>query len=309
MGAVSGALTGADPARRRLMTVYAPGVTDAGPRGLLTARTVLVGALLALGAWPAAADAVVGGKAVSPERYPAVVRLADVCTATLIGPQRLMTAGHCISYVDPGTTRVRIGRGAYRVTRVARHPKFRYQLPEIPAEPIRDLALVELDRPVVGVEPMRLSGARIRAGARVTLLGYGTPDPDRLDRFGTLRSAELVVRGVGTCRRLLERTMAGQGGQFKGSAMLCTQDPKDGKPFASGCNGDSGGPLLRATAHGPRIVGVDSWGIACGTLDGDPEVFVRISLERTWALSSAPPWSAVAIADPWDPAVAVTAPS
>lgn len=269
------------------------------PRGLFTALTSLVGALLALTACPA--HAVVGGTTVPQERFPAVVRLADVCTATLIGPDRLMTAGHCISYVEPGSTQVHIGRGGpYRVSRVARHPRFRYQLPEIPAEPIRDVALVELERPVEDVVPMRLSRARVRAGARVSLLGYGTPDPDRLNRFGTLRSANLVVRGVGTCRRLLERAMRGQGRQFHAAAMLCTQDPANGTPFASGCNGDSGGPLLRSTANGPRVVGIDSWGIACGALDGDPEVFVRVALEYRWALSPAPPWSSEPITDPWD---------
>lgn len=276
-------------------------MTDAVPRGLLTALTVL-GALLGLTAFPPGSGAVVGGKVVPPERHPAVVRLADVCTATLIAPDRLLTAGHCISYVEPGTTRVRIGRGGlYGVSRVARHPRFRYQLPEIPAEPIRDVALVELERAVPDVAPMRLSGARVRSGTRATLLGYGTPDPDRLDRFGTLRSAELVVRGVGTCRRLLERTMTGQGKQFHAAGMLCTQDPADGDPFASGCNGDSGGPLIRSTTQGPRLIGIDSWGIACGTLDGDPEVFVRIAFERAWVLSPTPSWSSTPIPDPWDP--------
>lgn len=295
------ALAGPRPARRTIATVYAPEVTDVVPRGLLTALAVLVGALLALTVSPVLAGAVVGGKVVPPERFPAVVRLADVCTATLIGPNRLMTAGHCISYVEPGVTRVRIGGGTpYRVSRVARHPRFRYQLPEIPAEPIRDVALVELERAVPDVVPMRLSQARVRAGTRATLLGYGTSDPDRLDRYGTLRGAELVVRGVGTCRRLLERAMSGQGGQFHGAAMLCTQDPANGKPFASGCNGDSGGPLLRTTGAGPRIIGIDSWGIACGALDGDPEVFVRISFERRWALSPAPAWSSTPITDPWE---------
>jgi hypothetical protein len=264
--------------------------------------TVLVGTLLILAVPARDAGAIVGGTTVPPERFPAVVRLADVCTATLIGSDRLMTAGHCISYVEPGVTRVRIGAGEpYRVRRVARHPRFRYQLPEVPAEPIRDIALVELERAVEDVVPMRLSGATIRAGSRVSLLGYGTPDPDRLDRFGTLRRADLVVRGVGTCRRLLERTLSGQGGQFHAASMLCTQDPANGTPFASGCNGDSGGPLLRSTSHGPRIVGIDSWGIACGTLDGDPEVFVRMALERSWALSPTPPWSSTPITDPWDP--------
>jgi secreted trypsin-like serine protease len=248
------------------------------------------------------AGAVVGGAAVDPDRYPAVVALAEVCTATLIGVDRLLTAGHCISYVEPGTTRVTIGDGEpYVARRVARHPRFRYQLPQIPAEPYRDVALVELDRPVPDVRPMRLSGVKVRAGSQVALLGYGTSDPEHLDRFGTLRRAELEVRGVGTCKRLLEAALRGQGTQFRGSAMLCTQGPRAGKPYASGCNGDSGGPLLRTTDGEPMVVGIDSWGVACGALDGDPEVFVRMSHERAWVTAATPPWTEKRIRDPWDP--------
>ncbi len=282
--------------------VYAPQVTVAVPRRVLTALIVLIGGLVAV----PSAGAVVGGTTLDPKRFPQVVTLADVCTASLIGSDRLMTAGHCISYVDPGVTTVRVGGATYVVKRVARHPRFRYQLPQIPAEPYRDVALVELDRPVPDVTPLRISGATVRAGTRVTLFGYGTPDPDRLDRFGTLRRAELVVRGVGTCRRLLERALRGQGKQFRGAAMLCTQGPRPGKPYASGCNGDSGGPLLSTTRYGTLVVGIDSWGIACGALDGDPEVFVRMSLERSWVMSSRPPWSETRIHDPWDPPAALT---
>lgn len=273
-------------------------MTGAVPRRVFSLLLALFGGLLVV----PTAGAVVGGVAIDPQRYPAVVTLADVCTATLIGVDRLVTAGHCISYVDPGTTTVKIGRGGPHVARrVARHPRFRYLLPQIPAEPYRDVALVELDRPVTDVVPMRLSGAVVRADTRVLLLGYGTSDPERLDQFGTLRRADLVVRGVGTCQRLLEQALRGQGKQFRAAAMLCTQGPRPGKSYASGCNGDSGGPLLRTTDSGPLVVGIDSWGVACGALDGDPEVFARMSLERTWVLSRTPSWSDARIRDPWDP--------
>ncbi|MFA4929449.1 MAG: trypsin-like serine protease, partial [Patulibacter sp.] len=111
-------------------------MTGAVPRRVFSLLMALFGGLLAV----PTAGAVVGGSAVDPQRYPAVITLAEVCTATLIGVDRLMTAGHCVSYVEPGVTTVRIGGGApYVVTRVARHPRFRYQLPQIPAEPYRDV--------------------------------------------------------------------------------------------------------------------------------------------------------------------------
>lgn len=268
------------------------------PRAVSAVIVVLLGLLFAA----PVAGAVVGGKAVDRARYPAVVTLAEACTATLIGADRLLTAGHCASYVEPGVTTVSIGNPpqSYVAARVARHPGFRYQLPEVPAEPFHDVALVELDRPVEGVAPMRISSASVRAGTRVEVVGYGTADPERLDRFGVLRSAALIVRGVGVCRRSLEQALRGQGGQFHGASMLCTQDPDGRRPYASGCNGDSGGPLLRWNARGPLVVGIDSWGIACGAQDGDPEVFVRMSHERPWAMATNPPWSTGRIRDPWD---------
>lgn len=258
----------------------------------------LAAALLA--ASPAAA--VVGGTPAERSDFPAVIMLARACTATLIEPDRLLTAGHCAGYVDPGRTVVRIGdpHVHYVATRVARHPHFRYQLPEYPAEPFHDVAIVELDRPVRDVAPMVVSGQVVRAGARVEVVGYGTGDPERPGRYGRLRRAELIVRSAGVCRKTLERVLEGQGAQFHSAEMLCTQDPDGRPPYASGCNGDSGGPLLLKTARGRVIVGVDSWGIACGAKDGDPEVFARTSRERAFVMATDPAWEDQRIREPWD---------
>lgn len=266
------------------------------PAGLAVATVLAV--LLAV----PVAGAVVGGTRAERSEFAAVVALARACTATLIQPDRLLTAGHCAGYVVPGRTVVRIGdpHARYVATRVARHPRFRYQLPEYPAEPFHDVAIVELDRPVPDVTPMVVSGRTVRAGTRVEVVGYGTGDPDRPDRYGVLRRARLIVRSPSVCRRTLERALRGQGTQFHAGEMLCTQDPDGRLPYASGCNGDSGGPLLRATTRGPVVVGVDSWGIACGAKDGDPEVFARMSRERSFALSANPAWQTERIREPWD---------
>ncbi|WP_320671324.1 S1 family peptidase [Patulibacter defluvii] len=269
-------------------------------RGLLAAA---LAGLLA-GALVAPATAVVGGARATPRAHAAVVSLADACTATLVAPDRLLTAGHCASHVDPGVTRVRIGGAAYVAARVARHPRFRYQLPAYPAQPDHDLAIVELDRPVPDIAPVALSTRPVRRGERLRLLGYGTSDPRRPGRFGVLRTARLVVRSATVCRHAIARADPDQKSQFHPTRMLCTQDPDGRAPYASGCNGDSGGPLLRWDRERRRslLVGVDSWGVACGAQHGDPEVFVRVAGFRAFVLDPRPAWASARIRDPWDAA-------
>ena len=288
-------------------TADRPGRTTAdrpGRRGrlLVAGPLAVVPVLLVLGAvLPPSAGAVVAGTRVRPADHPAVVRLADACTATLVAPRRLLTAAHCIPLVTPGRTRVRIGGERLRVVRVARHPRFQYLAPTYPAEPYRDLALAELEA-AAPVAPLRVSWRRVRPGGAVALLGYGTGDPDEPRNFGVLRTATLVVRDDRTCRRALRRAAVGQAEQYRRRVMLCTQDPDGVRPFASGCFGDSGAPLLRgALDDAPEIVAVDSWGVACGDRDGDPEVFARVSAERAFVEAADPGWSPVAIEQPFAP--------
>lgn len=266
-------------------------------RGAAPALVVLV----VLAASAPRASAVVAGIEVDPADHPAVVRLAAACTATLVAPRRLLTAGHCISRVTPGTSTVRIRGERVLVTRVARHPRYQYLTPDYPAEPYRDVALVELDR-APDVRPVRVSRRVVRPGTPVVLYGYGTGDADRPGDYGVLRRAALVVRDAAVCRRELERAADGQGGMYRDAVMLCTQDPDGARPFASGCYGDSGGPLLRARPGSPGVlVGVDSWGVACGARGGDPEVFSRAAAEWRFVRAEDPGWTTTPIEEPFAP--------
>lgn len=266
----------------------------------LAVSLVLLGVLVA---GVPTASAVVAGERVDPAQHPAVVRLAEACTATLVAPRRLLTAGHCVSHVRPGRTTVRIGGERFRAVRVARHPRFQYLTPDYPAEPYRDVGLVELDRPVPAVvAPVVVSRAAVGAGDHVVLTGYGTGRADRPGHYGVLRRAELVVRSGRACRRALERAGHGQGAQYRDRVMLCTQDPDGRRPFRSGCFGDSGAPLLRRTPAGRDVlVGVDSWGVACGDRDGDPEVFARAAAEWDFITAPRPGWSSEPIEEPFAP--------
>lgn len=277
-------------------------VATARPRGVAVALVVAAGIGVAGLAAPAPAGAIIAGTPEERAAYPAVVTLAQACTASLVAPDRLLTAGHCASHVVPGRTSVLVGTERLRVSRVARHPRFQYLTPEIPAEPYRDVALVELEAPATGVAPLPVSRRTLRPGTAVTLVGFGTGNPDRPGNFGVLRSARLAVQGDDACRTGLDRADAGQGNQYRPAVMLCTADPDGQAPYASGCNGDSGAPLLRRTPSGRQVVvGVDSWGVACGVRDGDPEVFARAAAELAFIRAEDPGWSTRRIPEPLEP--------
>jgi hypothetical protein len=285
----------------RVWAATPPRVPRGIPARIAAAAVVAVAVLAAAGVAARPAAAVVAGDEVDPADHPAVVRLAQACTATLVAPRRLLTAGHCISRVVPGTSTVRIAGERFVAVRVARHPRYQYLTPDYPAEPYRDVALVELDRPS-GVRPVRVSRRAVRAGTRVVLYGYGTGRADQPGSYGVLRRASLVVRSAAVCRDRLERAGRGQGGMYRDAVMLCTQDPDGERPFASGCYGDSGGPLLRARRGSPAVlVGTDSWGVACGARGGDPEVFARAAAEWRFVRAVDPGWTTTPIQEPFAP--------
>src|SRR5215210_7663387 len=70
--------------------------------------------------------------------------------------------------------------------------------------------------------------------------------------------------------------------------MICAIDPDGRPPLSSGCNGDSGGPLMAGTYDAPRLLGVVSFGgTGCGT-DHLPSVFGEVERYRAFILSPNP---------------------
>jgi secreted trypsin-like serine protease len=245
---------------------------------------------------PGAKASVVGGSAASAGEYPWMVALSRGCGGTLIAPDRVLTAGHCVEDTRISEVRLYVGatrrrRGGYRydglpvrAAEVASHPRYR---PLEAGGPVNDAAIIRLAEPVLDVAPVRLAtsdDAADRGGRPATVVGWGAMRTD-------LARAPLAV-GLqqGSLRILADRQcgdLYGRDGSYRRSVMLCARSRNaQRRPNTSPCVGDSGGPLV----SGGIQVGIVSFGISCGAL-GEPTVFARVASLRSFIDQPEPVWA------------------
>jgi len=71
-----------------------------------------------------------------------------------------------------------------------------------------------------------------------------------------LRQATLRTMSDRACAKAYRHARGNDGERFDGTRMICAIDPDGRAPLSSGCNGDSGGPLMAGTYDAPRVLGV-----------------------------------------------------
>ena len=197
--------------------------------------------------------------------YPAVFDVFEGRggVATLVAPQWALTVGHVGQDIPQGH-QVTIAGQSYTVKRVILHPDWEIRHLE--------MALVELDRPIEGVDPIPLYNQGDEQGQIVTFVGRGdsgTGLTGPVSRDHRLRAATNRV----------ERT--------EGSVLVFRFDAPGDENVTplEGISGpgDSGGPAFLETADGLRLAGlsVASSGRPKGRY-GAWEFYTRVSPEVQW---------------------------
>ena len=200
--------------------------------------------------------------------------------ATLIAPTWLLTAAHVAQSI-PREIRlsVELAGTRYPIERIILHPAYDHEwsaAEEDDEKQTVDLALVELEVPVVNVLPFELYNHSDEQGKEVLLLGRG--------EFGN------GIRGVRGFDRALRKVTNHVDEVDSYWLQLRFDAPPNGTTLEGVCgNGDSGGPAFIEHEHQFLLVGVSSWqqigNRPLGTY-GCIEHYTRISCFLDWIRST-----------------------
>jgi secreted trypsin-like serine protease len=238
------------------------------------------------GAVPRARSSIVGGSAANPAQWPYAVGIFRKghlhCTGSVIGPTKVLTAGHCVAGFNLSNFQVIVGRSNLRqkaggqiigVSSGRVHPDFEQT-------GLHDVAVLNLAQPT-SVSPVALatsdqSAAATLPGASLRVAGYGATNPFGVHLSPFLKQTFEIVRTDRRCLKAYTRDL------YAPESMICALGAKRKKPgrfeiHTSACSGDSGGPLVADTPTGAVEVGTVSYGGALCGLPAAPTVYSKVS--------------------------------
>lgn len=245
--------------------------------GLLAAAAMAVSGAAATGALADTSDTkgdvnpyIVGGHDAT-EEYSFMVALLDggqqFCGGSLISPEWVLTAAHCVEGQDPSAVSLRIGSAdrtsggeEAQAADITIHPDY---------NGTHDIALIKLSAPATSA-PIAM-GTAADVGTESRILGWGqtTPQPGGDGGSDMLQELDVSVVDPAGC----------EGGGIDGATELCTENPGGN---AGACYGDSGGPQIAKEGGNWVLIGDTSRSGGSSECAVEPSIYTNTVAHTDW---------------------------
>ncbi|XP_061196769.1 fibrinolytic enzyme, isozyme C-like [Saccostrea echinata] len=238
---------------------------------------------------------IVNGQEASPGEWPWQVSLqyrqfsfmqfSHICGGSLIRPNWVLTAAHCVDGMSRSNLRIEAGidkvseNGATRsISRVImnaslQHPQYSSSSGGYP----NDIALLELSSSVTVGGDIQLANLPTNANEDFTYIadcfitGWG-----RTSGGGSVSDILMEAQMTNIANTECANLWSNVNGAAIFDSHICPYESNK-----SACNGDSGGPYVCKKNGDYMLAGVTSWGIS--TCDGSyPSVYTRVSKYLDW---------------------------